>query len=240
MKDQYFGDINDYRKYGLLRALIQATGFAMAVCWMRTAPDGRSDGSKIAYLNQPDQWRQYDPPLFDFLRQTVASNATRSLNMIENSSILSRCGYFNDFLTDDPASRRQYFEAFTARCEGRELLFFDPDNGLEVKSAPYGKRSSSKYLYWHEVERFYRRGHSLLIYQHYPRVKRRVYADALAAASMKQISVIPQAMFSTPHVLFLALCQKGHEDLIAKAGTQVSEMWSDQIVLIDRRERIPN
>ena len=34
MKDQYFGDINDYRKYGLLRPIIASSG------WMLT-PDDR-------------------------------------------------------------------------------------------------------------------------------------------------------------------------------------------------------
>lgn len=29
MKHRYFGDINDYRKYGLLRALSQATGLSL-------------------------------------------------------------------------------------------------------------------------------------------------------------------------------------------------------------------
>ena len=30
MKDQYFGDINDYRKYGLLRALQAGSGLGLA------------------------------------------------------------------------------------------------------------------------------------------------------------------------------------------------------------------
>lgn len=31
MKDQYFGDINDYRKYGLLRAIIRSSGVRLLV-----------------------------------------------------------------------------------------------------------------------------------------------------------------------------------------------------------------
>jgi len=33
MKNQYFGDINDYRKYGLLRTLTGGQ-IKTAVCWM--------------------------------------------------------------------------------------------------------------------------------------------------------------------------------------------------------------
>lgn len=44
MKDQYAGDINDYRKYGLLRTITESSDLSLAVCWMLTAPDGRRDG----------------------------------------------------------------------------------------------------------------------------------------------------------------------------------------------------
>ena len=36
MKDQYFGDINDYRKYGILRALQSKGQRTLLVAWMLT------------------------------------------------------------------------------------------------------------------------------------------------------------------------------------------------------------
>ena len=36
MKNQYFGDVNDYRKYGLLRLLGRAGKVKIGVCWMLT------------------------------------------------------------------------------------------------------------------------------------------------------------------------------------------------------------
>jgi len=39
MKNQYFGDINDYRKYGLLRLLTDGGDIRTAVCWMLTPGD---------------------------------------------------------------------------------------------------------------------------------------------------------------------------------------------------------
>ncbi|MDO8501594.1 MAG: hypothetical protein Q7S20_07100 [Gemmatimonadaceae bacterium] len=50
MKHQYFGDVNDYRKYGLLRILQQASGLRLGVCWMLTPDDTRTDGKFVAYL----------------------------------------------------------------------------------------------------------------------------------------------------------------------------------------------
>jgi hypothetical protein len=39
VKNRYFGDINDYRKYGLLRALTNYGEIKTAVCWMLTTDD---------------------------------------------------------------------------------------------------------------------------------------------------------------------------------------------------------
>lgn len=33
-----------------------------------------------------------------------------------------------------------------------ELLFFDPDNGIEVMSNPKGCKNSSKYIYWDDLQ----------------------------------------------------------------------------------------
>jgi hypothetical protein len=53
LKNQYFGDVNDYRKYGLLRALSSVTGLPVGVCWLLTMDDGRSDGEFRRYLEEP-------------------------------------------------------------------------------------------------------------------------------------------------------------------------------------------
>jgi hypothetical protein len=63
MKDQYFGDINDYRKYGLLRAIIRTTGFRIMVAWMLTPDDQSTDGKFVSYLEHPDKWAHHDPVL---------------------------------------------------------------------------------------------------------------------------------------------------------------------------------
>ena len=41
MKNQYFGDVNDYRKYGLLRVLQREANLRCVVAWMLTPDDGR-------------------------------------------------------------------------------------------------------------------------------------------------------------------------------------------------------
>ena len=65
MKDQYFGDENDYHKYGLLRSIIRVGDFRTLAVWMLTPDDGSPDGRFIRYLEDPVKWSQFDPNLFD-------------------------------------------------------------------------------------------------------------------------------------------------------------------------------
>ncbi len=86
MENQYFGDINDYRKYGLLRCFVGA-GFRLGVCWMLTEADGSADGGKIPYLKERERWRDHDPELFDFLGDCVPVGR-RCVAEIERSGLL--------------------------------------------------------------------------------------------------------------------------------------------------------
>ena len=54
MKNQYFGDINDYRKYGLIRLLTGAGQLKTAVCWMLAPGDPLPAGCAGATGSQGD------------------------------------------------------------------------------------------------------------------------------------------------------------------------------------------
>lgn len=65
MKNQYFGDIGDYGKYGLLRCLA-GQGLSITVNWYLTPDDTSNDGSIRGYLSK-EKDRRYDPELYDAL-----------------------------------------------------------------------------------------------------------------------------------------------------------------------------
>lgn len=69
MKNQYFGDVGDYGKYGLLRHLAN-NGIKIAVNWYLTPDDGSNDGKHITYLEKDDMQR-YDTELFLTLREML-------------------------------------------------------------------------------------------------------------------------------------------------------------------------
>lgn len=88
MKEQYVGDINDYRKYALLRALAGEGTVTIGVCWMLTPSDSSNHGSKLDYLKKP-AFREFDPPLFDLLTTVMDAPDQRRPN--DSRHTVPRC-----------------------------------------------------------------------------------------------------------------------------------------------------
>ncbi len=164
MKNQYFGDINDYRKYGLLRAIIGAGDFRLLVAWMLTPDDGSTDGKFISYLDNPKKWMKHDPVLFQALTGLLAAGQQRQVGLLESTNLLPYAKYFSSCVPDGGAERSAWFNSLIHQAQGGDFVFLDPDNGLEVKSKKYGAKNSSKFLYWREVEALWNTGKSLLIF----------------------------------------------------------------------------
>ena len=175
MKHQYVADVNDYCKYGLLRALTALGEVESMVAWMLTADDASRDGRKLSYLKAPEKWRAHDPWLFDALEVIVAQPELRSVAAIANATIVPGARFHADIVPRDPALRRVHFAQTLALARGAGLLFFDPDNGMEVGSCPSGRSGSEKYLLWTQLADAYHAGHSVLIYQHFPRKEREAF-----------------------------------------------------------------
>ncbi len=229
MKNQYFGDVNDYRKYGLLRLLAGQGGLSTAVCWMLTPDDGRSDGRFTEYLRQPERWRAHDPALFDALGEMVARPEGRDIALAGEVDILPAARFFVRTLRDDFQSRRRYFEVFWSVAEGCDLIFFDPDNGLEVQSRPLGCKGSSKYLYWAELEQAFLRGYSVLVYQHYRREKRDAFVERMAQEMRRRTGVARVYSFRTARVVFFLLPSDRQAMAFEHTVACLPEAWGDQI-----------
>lgn len=229
MKHQYVGDINDYRKYALIRALTAGGAIRVGVCWMLTPDDGGMDGGKLAYLQKPARHRPLDPELFDILDHAASTPERRRLATIEESGAIPGALYHNDQLPDDLAERRVFMSRCADAFREVDLIFFDPDNGLEV-SLPKGRKNSSKYLYLDEVAAFYGVGKSLLIYQHFPRVERTVF---LARCTERLRAIAPGAglwAFTTAHVVFFLLVHPKSAPRLASAANAICGRWGPDFI----------
>ena len=225
MKNQYFGDVNDYKKYSLLRLLGNEGRLATTVCWALTPDDGRTDGSKVGYLGRPEEWRSFDPVVFDHLRTSVVESGDRRVAVIEKQGVLSNCWFFSDLLPADSENRDVFFARLRDFARGTDLVFLDPDNGLGVASAPRGSRNSSKYVYPDEISQTFGQGHSILVYQHFPRTPRGPYLASWVEQFVGLSKLRKVVSFSTSHVAFLLLPQPRHEGSLLRSSALVSERW---------------
>jgi hypothetical protein len=171
LKLQYLGDVNDYRKYALLR-LIANTGLKIGVNWLLTPDDGRPDGNKRAYLAQREAWQHYDPELFDLMAAVPPTPSIDDFRQIERSGLIPDATYFDRITPPGRVAREEYHAASLVTFKGCDLVFFDPDNGMAISSVSKARSAGVKFVFDDELIAHYTAGRSLLIYQHFPHVER--------------------------------------------------------------------
>lgn len=229
MKNQYFGDINDYKKYGLIRSIIRATGFRVLIAWMLTPDDGSSDGKFTSYLQKAREYAHHDKVLFGGLSTLLIQYQHRHVGLIEGTDLLPGATYFSDLTPDQRTYRKLWFRLLSENATDVDLIFLDPDNGLEVKSKAYGSKRSSKYLYWREIEELWTSGKSLLIYQHFIREKREKFIQRMLKALRGATPGSTVQAFSTANVVFLMALQPEHRQWHAPIMNTVRENWEGRI-----------
>jgi hypothetical protein len=227
MKHQYFGDVNDYRKYGLLRGIQRHTNLRLGVCWMLTPDDERSDGNFTTYLHQPTRWRAYDPDLFDALAACVPLG--RSIMHVQDRILLPGATFADAIVPDHRSERETYFGTVLHELEGADLIFLDPDNGIEVPSRPIGWKGSSKYTLWSEIAAIYQRGQSILVYQHFRREERSRLVAQMVADIRRRTNASSVSCFLTSNVAFFLIRRANHEERLDAATDRIASDWQDQI-----------
>ena len=135
MQNRFTGDIGDFAKYGLLRAL--SRGRQLGVAWYLYPDEAHtSDGRHIQYLENPGKWRTLDPVLFDGL--DMITSGERSVAALERSGLLPGAVFASEMLKvkDMPSPRRRrewrarWFERVMEKLARCDIVFADPDNGL--------------------------------------------------------------------------------------------------------------
>lgn len=174
MQDRYAGDVGDYVKLGLLRAL--APGRKLGIAWYLYPDEAHNaDGRHIAYLGDPDFWRAFDPELFDALRAIVGGR--RSVEALEARAIAG-AAFHRTLIVQSPGTgvshhihRAQWFEAASDALRGCDLVFADPDNGLVADDhRASGLRAHGKRITLSEALTL-AAGRTAIIYHHNSRFK---------------------------------------------------------------------
>ncbi len=177
MRDRYVGDIGDFAKYGLLRAI--GKGKRLGVAWYLCADpevDNSGDGRHTAYLQRPDEWRHLDPDLFDTLKNLIIEKR-RSVAEIEKSGILGSADFADEpvdvtqiAVRERKSWRRAWFERVQNALSACDLVFSDPDNGLypNEKFKPTRKENAKRIPLYEALA--LAEGRTAVVYHHNTRI----------------------------------------------------------------------
>ena len=187
MQDCYTGDIGDFGKYGLLRALCPKTAdnfgpfLPLGVVWYLFPNEKNADGRLIGYLKK-DRWnlRDCDRVIYNKLKKIVITDKDRRVKRIKEDDVLPSCRNFYEeklefkntpvfnatIRNQRKESREKWLEGAYDAMTNCEVVFVDPDNGLEVKSTPKLRKKGPKYTFFDDLKCYWEHDKSLVIYQH--------------------------------------------------------------------------
>ena len=178
MRDCYVGDIGDFAKYGLLRAI--GKGKRLGVAWYLCVDlemGNTGDGRHIAYLQRPDEWRHLDPDLFDTLKNLI-DEKRRSVAEIAKSGILRSADFADEPIDvtqiavhERESWRRAWFERVQNTLSYCDLVFADPDNGLypDEKFKPTRKVNAKRIPLYEALA--LAEGRTAVVYHHNTRLR---------------------------------------------------------------------
>lgn len=182
MQDRYAADVGDFGKYGLLRRLSGADPrLSLGIVWYLTddeilTRDPVNDGRHIGYV-RPDRAPRFepcDPGLFASMNALLRAE-TRSVVAVEQAAVLPPETAFVSAHLRAPRVvtavgrlrlRGEWLGEAAAAVRDQDIVFVDPDNGLEVPSVPITSSRAPKYTYYSDLDRLLRPRQTLVAYHH--------------------------------------------------------------------------
>lgn len=224
MQNRYVGDIGDFGKYALLR-IISKTGLALGVNWYLTPDENHNfDGKHISYLHK-SEYKGLDDELF-FILKDIIERDKRHVFSIQESVILAGNTVFYDNVLDfagetNPTKRKihrkSWHDTALNKLKDCDIVFMDPDNGLQVKSSLTGKKGN-KYIGVDEFKDYYKLGKSIIFYNHRERKQEEEYLGKFRKLSADHVFKDAKWLglkFSRGTIRdYIFVLQPGHADAI--------------------------
>lgn len=234
MQNRYVGDVGDFVKLALLKAL--APGRRLGIVWYLVPDEAHNgDGRHIAYLDKPE-WRSLDPDLFDCLA-TIVHNQARSLASLQRLDFLRHCRFVSDPIpalkgcATRPVARAQWLAAAVEALRECDLVFLDPDNGLQPEGFRPRSARAIKCASFDDLRGFRRSERQLIVYHHHTRRKGghaaeiRFNAARLRAEGFARVDALRANRYS-PRVFFLL----DASEEIRRRAAAFAEAWGEKWV----------
>ena len=233
MRHNYAGDQGDYAKYALLNQLAADGQLVTGINWYLTEHhEANDDGGVRPHLERPGEWEHLDEALLKRMvtvfREVAAGD--RRVQLLHDPQMLHGVAaqpvapvYFDDPLptggmatAERIVAREAWHRAAMATLQDADIVFLDPDNGLEVKSRGPRSKWRCKYATYAEVNDYLAAGKQVVPYQHARRMKWPALV-AKVTAEMREAGV----QMASPG--FVAFGDRGFF-LLSRDPAQVAEM----------------
>jgi len=234
MQNQYVGDVGDYVKLAILRALSPGRHLGIA-WWLFPDESHKADGRHLSYLDRPSEWQKYDAALFDALC-AIRKGCNRHIRFLEQ--LLPNTRFASELIPSGiqpishrPAERQRWFLRIMEHLEGANLVFVDPDNGIAPDGFRSTQRKSGKSISLAEISGLARPDRSLVIYHHQTRregghLNELDYlTNRLKDGTMLKVSGALRARPWSPRAFFIL---DGDDQLIERAE-QIAQTWKPHI-----------
>lgn len=233
MQDRYVGDVGDFGKYGLLNGICKKSNGSvrLSINWFSVTREEkqRGDGRYIGYLNDENKDSKKYAACFRDLYNKLKGivDGRRSIKEIENGLILPKETIFYSkplpYSSVNPSEREEerknWFKESLSQLKSADIIFLDPDNGIQTDKVRKTQIKAIKYVFKDEIKEYYELGKSLIIYNHRDRKPKSEY-DRKITGSLGQINSpngIKVLRFKRVSVRdFIFLIQKEHRDLIGQ------------------------
>ena len=160
MQNRYAGDIGDFGKFGLWKA-VEQQGLSVGVNWYFTSPGqrevSRDDGNKPI----DEIYAGCDEILFSELRR-IFEMPDRSIQELENRKLLRNAVYYQEPVKIGAARQQWHTEALeTLACA--DVIFLDPDNGLITRKTGKASQYAVKYIMDDEIRAYLESGKAVIL-----------------------------------------------------------------------------
>ena len=174
MKNDYVGDIGDFGKLGLFSILYSIDKrISLGVNWyFNNENKNKNDGKHYTYLTKKRKdWNKLKilfPDLYDELYNELINKVNNGLEIIhQNRTIekLEKISFLKSATTfyREPipkCDREKWFGDSLKKLFNTEIIFLDPDNGLEYK------KGDVKHVLKQELSTYFYHGKSIILYNH--------------------------------------------------------------------------
>jgi hypothetical protein len=186
MQDRYAGDVGDFGKFSLLKSLFDRASDCLGVVWYLFPDETHNDDGKYTKYIEKQEFQSCDPDLINKLSNVLSGE--RSVYALENNNILkTNTVYYSGkldfqliYLTQKKSDietrlskRQEWLKNAIKTVKLCNIVFLDPDNGLEINSCKkMSLMKSGKYAYYSEIKKLFEGKDACVIYHHLNRNKK--------------------------------------------------------------------